>query len=80
MKRLWRYKQQNGTHPHKVFGPPHADGSDYAPLCEFSDAGDAILAAAAPDLLDAAKQAVHLFPDLFRGSVLETAIAKAESK
>lgn len=43
--RPWRYKAPPlwTLQKAKVLGPPHADGSDYAPLCELRLPGDAQL-------------------------------------
>ena len=44
--------------PSRVFGPTHADGGEYAPLCELRHERDARLIAAAPELYDACKAAL----------------------
>lgn len=52
----------------QVFGPKHPDGGDYAALCETAKDEDAILIAAAPELLAAAKKMLAFWDDLSKSN------------
>lgn len=56
------------------------DGSDRTWVATCRTYEDALLFAASPDLLEACKQAVQVFPDQMRGSLIEVAVARAEGK
>lgn len=60
----WRVRLHWTTHRSlkrpEVLGPPHKDGGDYAPICDVDTDANALLIAAAPDLL-AACHAVMLW-------------------
>ena len=73
--RPWRMKPVNGRF--RVYGPPHpVDGGDYAPLAEFSEEGDAVLAAAAPEMREALMEAHNAIDELFARLVLADATFK----
>lgn len=70
----WRYKITYGqVHKHGVFGPPHTDGGDYAPLAVFSSEEDARLASAAPTMFEAIQTA--LFEAVPLGATGQVAIS-----
>jgi len=58
----------------------YMDQITYGEIPKEEAKANARLIAAAPDLLEAAKQAMRVWPYQMRGSTLEAAIAKAEGR
>src|SRR3990167_1894089 len=77
----WHNDSTNyGYGPLQVCGPRLADGSDYAPICTANTEANAVLIAAAPDLLEALEYLDKQFGHKFNNEtadIVEAALAKA---
>ena len=77
------YRQHEGVKPPTLSEATRLPGNFYdaeGKRIALFGTKHALLFAAAPDLLEAAKQAMKVWPDQMRGSTLEAAIAKAEGR
>lgn len=82
----WRVKDNGSMEGPHVYGPVHPiDGGDYAPLAGYKGGAlseaDARLIAAAPELLEACRQAAFAIPTTHGAfETVRAAIAKAEGR